>query len=166
MQNQAIPEEKPVPTEKPAPLPDKKKRILMFGGLGCAGLLLILLACAGLGYYYLNNRTATYEKDAIQGLHNIDQAQKAYMIRNFKYGTIDELDRSGQLNDYGQALKNGDSGYRLDMEVDGMTYRALATPKSYGFGGGYRSFYMGADGTVRGADKKGLSASATDPPAF
>ena len=166
MENQATPEEKSVPTEKRAPLADKKKRIVMFGGLGCAGLLLVVIACVGLGYYYLNNRTATYEKDAIQGLHNIDQAQRAYMTRNFKYGTIDELDRSGQLNDYGQALKNGDSGYRLDMEVDGLTYRALATPKSYGFGGGYRSFYMGADGAVRGADKKGLSASASDPPAF
>ena len=166
MQNQVTPEEKFIPAEEAKPLPNKRKRIFVLGGLGCVGLLLVLIACAGIGYYYLDQRTATYEKDAIQGLHNIDQAQKAYMVRNFKYGTIDELDRSGQLNDYGQALKNGDSGYRLDMEVDGLTYRALATPKSYGFGGGYRSFYMGADGTVRGADKKGLSASASDPPAF
>ena len=166
MENQATPEDRSTPTEKPVPLPNKKKRILLFGGLGFLGLLLVLIACVGLGYYYLNNRTASYEKDAIQGLHNIDQAQKAYMIRNFKYGSIDELERSGQLNEYGVGLKNGDSGYRLDMEVDGLTYRALATPKSYGFGGGYRSFYMGADGTVRGADKKGLSASASDPPAF
>ena len=160
MQNQVTPE------EKSAQLPNKKKRILVIGGLGCLGLLLVLIACLGAGYYYLNERTKSYERDAIQGLHNIAQAQKTFMARNFRYGTIDELDRSGQLNSYGEWLKRGSHGYRLDMDVDGLTYRALATPKSYGFGGGYRSFYMGADGTVRGADKKGLSASAGDPPAF
>jgi hypothetical protein len=88
------------------------------------------------------------------------------MIRNFRYGTIDELDRSGQLNSYGDYLKRGARGYRLDMTVDGLTYRALATPMTYGLGGGYRSFYMGPDSTVRGADKKGLSASESDPPAY
>lgn len=159
-------EDKVTAEEKSAPLPNKKKRILLFGGLGCAGLLLVLIACLGVGYYYLNERTTSYERDAIQGLHNIDQAQKTFMSQNFRYGTIDELDRSRQLNSYGEWLKRGTHGYRLDMEVDGQTYRVLATPKSYGFGGGYRSFYMGADGTVRGGDKKGLSASASDPPAF
>jgi hypothetical protein len=154
------------PEEKSAPPRNKKKRILVIGGLAGLGLLLVLIACVGIGYYYLSERTSSYEKDAIQGLLNIAQAQKTFMTRNFKYGTIDELDRSGQLNNYGDYLKRGTRGYRLDMEVDGLTFRARATPKSYGFGGGYRSFYVDLDGTVRGADKKGLSASASDPPAY
>lgn len=160
MHNQVTPE------AKSAPVRNRKKLTLILAGLGCLGLAVVVIAVAGGSYYYLTERTKSNEKDAIQGLHNIAEAQKTYMIRNFRYGTIDELDRSGQLNGYGQDLKSGTHGYRLDMNVDGLTYRALATPKSYGLGGGYRSFYMGPDGTVRGADKKGLSASESDPPAY
>jgi hypothetical protein len=154
------------PEAKSAPSQNKKKRTLVLGGLGCLGLVLVIIAVAGGYYYYLNERTKSYEKDAIQGLHNIADAQKTFMTRNFRYATIDELDRSGQLNTYGDYLKQGTHGYRLDMNVDGTTYRALATPMSYGRGGGYRSFYMGPDGIVKGADKKGLSASESDPPAY
>ena len=160
MQDQVTPE------AKSAPVRDKKKRILVLGGLACLGLVIVIIAIAAGSYYYLNERTKSYEKDAIQGLHNIADAQKTFMIRNFRYGSIDELDRSGQLNSYGDYLKRGSRGYRLDMNVDGLTYRALATPMTYGLGGGYRSFYMGPDSIVKGADKKGLSASESDPPAY
>ena len=154
------------PEAKSAPIQNKKKRTLVLGGLGCMGLVLVIIAVTGGYYYYLNERTNSYEKDAIQGLHNIADAQKTFMIRNFRYASIDELDRSGQLNSYGDYLKRGSRGYRLDMTVDGLTYRALAAPMAYGRGGGYRSFYMGSDGIVKGADKKGLSASESDPPAY
>ena len=159
-------QEQVTPETKAAPPRDKRKLTLILGGLGCLGLIVVVIALVAGGYYYLSEQTKNYEKDAIQGLHNIAQAQKTFMVRNFRYGTIDELDRAGQLNGYGDDLKLGRHGYRLDMDVDGLTFHATATPKSYGLGGGYRSFYIGEDGTVRGADKKGLSASPNDLPVY
>src|SRR5438309_8956196 len=94
-------QEKVTPEAKSAPVRDKKKRILVLGGLGCLGLVVVVIAIAAGSYYYLTERTKSYEKDAIQGLHNIAEAQKTLRIPNFGTATIDEWNRPIQLNSYG-----------------------------------------------------------------
>lgn len=143
-----------------------KTLALIFGGIGCLALFVLLIAVLGGGYYYFNEQARENERYAIYGLQNIAAAQRTFMLRNGRYGNIDELQSSGQLNGYGHDLEGGSHGYHLMLEASGLTYRAHATPKSYGIFDGYRSFYLGSDGVIHGGDKRGMYASPSDLPAY
>ena len=76
-----------------------------------------------------------------------------------RYGTLEEL--------VGEQLLEKDFIARLEYKVElnaaADKFEATATPKNYGKTG-RRSFLVGEDGVVRGADHKGQPATADDPP--
>jgi len=101
---------------------------------------------------------------AIEGLVNIEVAEKKFFETHSRFGSIQELSISGELNGYGESLRDGSMGYRLDLLASGSILKADTTPKAYGWQNGYRSFsYMPGSG-MRGADHRGAFATTSDPP--
>ncbi len=144
-----------------------RKKILLgvLGGLGCLGLL-ILMAAAVAGYYYFNGQRETNEQYAIYGLQNIAKAQTEWRFSKGRgrYGTLDDLKNAGLLNSYGEWLGAGSHGYRLEMNITGNSFEAYASPKTYSWVNGRKSFVASIDGRVRGADHGGGRATGSDPP--
>jgi len=55
------------------------------------------------------------------------------------------------------------SGYRFDLTVSGDKFEVSATPLEYGKSGRL-SLFLDQTQVLRGGDKSGASASASDPP--
>lgn len=131
-------------------------------------IMFLAVACAknadqptpsGNGPLIAGNETA-----AILQLRTIASAETAYMTTTGagSYGTLRQLVDS-QLID--SSLGSGDkSGYRFEVRLTpNSSYEAVARPAQYGITG-LRSFYLNSnDGQIRGADKKGAEATASDP---
>lgn len=99
------------------------------------------------------------EAQAISILHAIHDAETTYKETKGKgnFGTLEELMAGGFLSrstfefDY----------YRFDLTVSGNKYEAVAIPAMYP-DRGRRSFFVDETGVIRGGDKGGGRASATD----
>lgn len=87
-------------------------------------------------------------------------AQQAYKTGAGRYGTVEELKAASYLNEEYADLEM--EGYDIRFSLSGDKYEATATPKSYPKLG-RRSFYIDHTGDLRGDDKGGKPASASDP---
>jgi hypothetical protein len=96
---------------------------------------------------------------AMQRLSVIGMQEKAFHDYQSKgaYATTDQLREAGFISH--QDLENG---YRYKILINGDSFEAFATPEKYAETG-YRSFFVSKDGLVRGANRKGQDASASDP---
>ena len=104
--------------------------------------------------------TAADEMAARVRLHAIADAEGRYQIEaGGEYGTIDQLKEKGYLLDQSGGQLNR---YKFDVVVRPHGFDATAVPEKYGVTG-VRSFYIDESQTLRGADKSGAKATATDP---
>lgn len=87
-------------------------------------------------------------------------AQQAYKTGAGRYGTLEELKAASYLNEEYADLKM--EAYDIKFSLSGDKYEATATPIAYPKLG-RRSFYIDHTGDLRGDDKGGKPASASDP---
>lgn len=104
--------------------------------------------------------TAANEMAAISRLRSIANAEFNYQAQSGgEYGTLDQLVERGLIGD----LSSGKlKGYRFEVRVRTGGFEATAVPERVGVTG-VRSFYIDQSRIVRGADKKGESATEFDP---
>ncbi|HEX8183452.1 MAG TPA: hypothetical protein VF747_01835 [Blastocatellia bacterium] len=104
--------------------------------------------------------TAGNEIAAMARLKAIAMAEMHYQIESGgKYGSLDELIQKGLVNDPSQGKL---TGYKFDLLVRGNGFQATAAPERFGVTG-KRSFYIDERNVMRGADKGGAQATASDP---
>jgi hypothetical protein len=107
-----------------------------------------------------SHATAANEIAAIARLRAIAMAEMHYQIESgAKYGSLDELIKKGLVNDPSQGKL---TGYEFDLRLSGNGFKATATPEKFGVTG-RRSFYIDERNVLRGADKGGALATASDP---
>jgi hypothetical protein len=104
--------------------------------------------------------TAANEIAAMARLSAIGRAELAYQAESGgQYATLDELVRRGMANDPAQGKL---TGYKFEVRVTAHGFEATATPERYGVTG-KRSFYVDEQNVMRGADRSGAAATASDP---
>jgi hypothetical protein len=115
------------------------------------------------------NDISTNEAAAINILRAIHAAQTLYKTKvgAGEYGTLEQLEKQRLLNK--DQTASTQEGYLFEVTVQKgrsdspATYNIRAVPQSYGVSG-RRAFYIDHTGVLRGADKEGGPADATDPP--
>jgi hypothetical protein len=128
-------------------------------------LILLALAAAACGggakvVEQAPHVTAANEAAAMARLRSIATAETRYQIESSgKYCTLDELIKRGLVNDPSQGKL---TGYRFDVQVKDNGFQATAAPEKFGISG-KRSFYIDERNVMRGADKGGAQATASDP---
>ena len=104
--------------------------------------------------------TAANEIAARARLLSISTAEAAYQAENDGFATLDQLIEIGFVNDPSEGKLGR---YRFEVKVKPSGFEATAVPEKYGVSGN-RSFYVDETGVIRGADKGGAKADASDPP--
>ncbi len=105
--------------------------------------------------------TAANELAAMTRLTAVARAEMMYQTESGgKFAPLDELIQKGFVND---PTKGKLTGYELEVKVSGNGFQATATPEKFPVTG-KRSFYIDEAGVIRGADKRGAHATASDPP--
>jgi competence protein ComGC len=102
------------------------------------------------------------ESAAISSLKTLHAAEMTYQATegNGRFGTLKQL---GQQNLIDRSLASGTKhGYQFIVTFQSDSFEIRATPLNTPTNA--RSFYLSADGVIRGASKQGGSANATDPP--
>lgn len=109
------------------------------------------------------------ERCAVQVLRSLHGAEMTYgsTSGNGSYGSLKQLVATGLI---WKSLSNGlRHGYSFSVITSGggsnlpTDLRISASPQKYGITG-IKSYFIGADGIVRGADKKGKVATEKDSP--
>ena len=100
------------------------------------------------------------EMAAVARLRSIATAEMQYQLDSGgSYATLDELIKNRLIGDLSEAKLNG---YRFDVRVMPGRFEATAVPVRFGITG-KRSFYVDESRIMRGADKRGEQAAASDP---
>lgn len=103
---------------------------------------------------------AANETAAISRLRSIANAEFNYQAESGgEYGTLDQLIDKGIIGDPSRGKL---TGYKFEVRVRPGGFEATAVPERAGLTG-IRSFYINESRIVRGADKKGESATEFDP---
>jgi len=76
-----------------------------------------------------------------------------------EYATLDELIAKGFITDPSTGKL---ARYRFEVKVTSRGFEATAVPEKYGVTGN-RSFFVDETRVIRGADKRGAKATASDP---
>jgi hypothetical protein len=121
---------------------------------------LILMAVAGISGEVNPTPMVQNERMAIGMMYTIMYAEGEYKKKNAgAYGTLEELIAADMVPK--DNLER--SGYRFDLTVSGDKFEVSAVPLEYGKTGRL-SLFLDQTHIVRGGDKNGVSASASDPP--
>ena len=121
---------------------------------------LILMAVAGISGEVNPTPIVQNERLAIGMMYTIVHAESEYQKKNAgAYGTLEEL----MAADLVPKDTMERSGYRFDLTVSGDKFEVSAVPLEYGKTGRL-SLFLDAAHTLRGGDKSGVAASASDPP--
>ena len=100
------------------------------------------------------------EMAAVARLRSIATAEMQYQLDSGgSYATLDELIKNRLIGDLSEAKLNG---YRFDVRVTPGRFEATAVPVRFGITG-KRSFYVDESRIMRGADRRGEQAVASDP---
>ena len=102
---------------------------------------------------------AANEIAAIARLRTIAGAEAQYYSESVRYTTLDELMEKQFLMDTSRGKLQG---YRIEVQVKGDGFAATAAPNKYGVTG-KRSFYLDQTNVLRGGDRGGSPATASDP---
>lgn len=103
---------------------------------------------------------AANEMAALARLHSIVTAEMTLQLEgDGKYATLDELVQKGAMSNSSQGKL---TGYRFAVKVKPGGFEATAVPETFKVTG-RRSFYIDESRIMRGADKGGLPATASDP---
>jgi len=126
-------------------------------------LALSLTACDGSKTTVIEQApqvTAANELAAMTRLQAIGRAELAYQAESGgQYATLDDLVQRRMVNDPSQGKL---TGYKFEVKVSAHGFEATATPERYGISG-KRSFFVDEQNVMRGADRKGTAATASDP---
>jgi type IV pilus assembly protein PilA len=159
-----------------------RKHPALYGGEGFAVAGIVLSSISALIFAYvlviaaiavpnlLASRRAANEAGVMASLRKISSAEATYYSTkgmSREYGTMQDL---ADMRLIEQSLASGTKyGYRFELRTMGSSFEVVATPLTYGRSSspGIRSFYVSSnDGyVIRAADKKGLEANSSDPPA-
>lgn len=121
---------------------------------------LILMAVAGISGEINPPPMVQNERMAMGIMYTIAHAEDEYKKKNNgAYATLEELMAANLVPKEGIEK----SGYRFDITVSGDKFEMSATPVEYGKSGKL-SLFMDHTRVLRGGDKSGASASASDPP--
>lgn len=104
--------------------------------------------------------TVADELAAKARLMAIANAQESYRAENGRFATLEELVSAGMIGDPTQGKL---ARYRFEVRVKRDGFEATAVPENYGVTG-KQSLYLDETRTMRGADKQGEKATASDPP--
>lgn len=109
------------------------------------------------------------ERCSIEALRALHGAEMKYAATS-GYGNYGTLSQLSEVNLVGSALGDGIArGYRYTINISQATsqmpasFSVTSVPITYGVTG-TRSFFVGLDGVIRGADKQGQPADENDPP--
>lgn len=105
--------------------------------------------------------TAADELAARSRLQAIVTAEAGYQATApaGEYATLEELIAKGLTSDPSAGKL---SRYRFEVKVTSHGFEATAVPEKYGVSGN-RSFFVDESRVIRGADKRGAKATASDP---
>ena len=103
--------------------------------------------------------TAANEIAVMVRLRGIASAEAMCYSESVRYATLDELMEKQLLMDTSQGKLQG---YRIEVRLKAGGFEATAVPNKYGVTG-RRSFYLDQTNVLRGGDKAGSPATASDP---
>jgi len=121
---------------------------------------LVLLAVAGISGEANPPPTLQNERIAIGLMYTIAYAEHQYKMKrgNGSCGTLDQL-IAADLVEKNMIEK---SGYVFDVTVSGDKFEVSAVPSEYGKSGKL-SLFIDQSGVLRGGDRNGAAANASDP---
>jgi hypothetical protein len=101
------------------------------------------------------------ERMAIGAMYTITHAQQQYKTTQGagSCGTLEQLIAADMVSK--EMIEN--SGYRFEVTVSGDKFEVSAVPLEYGKSGTL-SLFIDSTGILRGGDRNGASATASDPP--
>jgi hypothetical protein len=121
---------------------------------------LVLMAVAGISGEVNPSPTVQKERTAIGAMYMIASAEQQYMQKgNSSYATLEQLISDKLVPK--DMIEN--SGYRFELTVTGDKFEISAAPVEYGKTG-KMSYFIDNTFVLRGADRSGASAMASDPP--
>ena len=122
---------------------------------------LVLMAVAGISGEVNPTPTVQKERMAIGAMYMIAIAEEKYKEEKGagSYGTLEQLIEEKLVAK--ETIEN--SGYKFDLTVSGDKFEVLAAPVEYGKTG-KMSYFIDHTRMLRGADRSGASATASDPP--
>jgi len=121
---------------------------------------LVLMAVAGFLGEVNPAPMVQNERMAIGIMYTIAHAESEFKKKsNGAYGSLEDLMAADMVPKEGIEK----SGYRFDFTVSGDKFEVTAVPIEYGKSGKL-SLFLDHTGVLRGGDKSGASASASDPP--
>ncbi|MCA1577638.1 MAG: hypothetical protein LC794_09790 [Acidobacteria bacterium] len=121
---------------------------------------IIALAAVGMASAENPPEAAKNERSALYALWRIASAQRQYKEKTgTSYGSIEQLIETEILSK--DAVEA--AGYKIDFRLTGDGFEVTAVPTEYGKTGKL-SFFLDKSGVVRGADRGGAAASASDQP--
>ena len=122
---------------------------------------LVLMAVAGISGEVNPPATVQKERMAIGAMYMIAIAEEKYKTGTGggSYGTLEQLIAEKLVSK--EMIEN--SGYKFELTVTGDKFEVSAAPVEYGKTG-KMSYFMDHTRMLRGADRGGASATASDPP--
>jgi hypothetical protein len=120
---------------------------------------LVLMAVAGISGEINPPPMVQNERTAIGVMYSISRAEDEFKKKSGATGTLEELVAADLVSK--DMIER--SGYRFDVTVSGDKFEVSAVPLEYGKSGKL-SLFLDHTGMMRGGDKGGASASASDPP--
>jgi hypothetical protein len=121
---------------------------------------IVTLAVAGMATAENPPEAAKNERSAMYTLWQIANAERQYKEKTgATYGSIEQLVETEILSKESVAT----AGYKIDLRVTAEGFEVTAVPTEYGKTGKL-SFFLDQSGVVRGADRGGAAASASDQP--
>ena len=121
---------------------------------------LVLMAVAGISGEVNPPATVQKERMAIGAMYMIASAEQQYKAKGgSSYATLEQLISEKQVPK--DMLEN--SGYRFELTVTGDKFEISAAPVEYGKTG-KMSYFIDNTFVLRGGDRNGASATASDPP--
>ncbi|MEN3326860.1 MAG: hypothetical protein V7638_1667 [Acidobacteriota bacterium] len=120
---------------------------------------LVLMAVAGISGESNPPQRVQNERSAIGVMYTVAQAEAAYKKAN---GTCATLDQLTAANMFPKEMMEK-TGYKFDLTVSGDKFELSAVPLEYGKSGNM-SLFIDQTFVLRGGDRSGAAATASDPP--
>jgi len=122
---------------------------------------LVLMAVAGISGEMSPPPMVQNERMAIGMMYRIVYAEQDYKKSkgNGSYGTLEQLIAVDLIPK--EVIEN--SGYKFTLTINGDQFELTTVPSEYGKSG-TQSFFLDQTGVLRGGDRNGAPASASDPP--
>lgn len=122
---------------------------------------LVLMAVAGISGESNPPKNIQNERMAISAMYMIMHVEQEYKVTKGagSYGTIEQLIAADMFSK--EMLEN--TGYKFELTVTGDKFEVSAVPLEYGKSGNL-SLFIDQTGILRGGDRNGASATASDSP--